>query len=122
MKVCNETLDCSNLNLGQLLGDADLVDNVVRACHLATERCAHKIMMVLGEGRVLCLTTTCTTDLEQQEVEEVIEEIEEWEDWVRPAVCISIMIVAVIFFSFMYFGRSWLEGTVKVSSWFSIPY
>ena len=112
--MCNETLDCASLDLGRLLGDSDLLDNVVRACHLATERCAHKIMMVLGDTRVLCLTTTCTSDLETVEEEEVMEEIEELEDWVRPAVCISIMLVAVIFFSFMYFGRSWLEGTVKV--------
>ena len=42
------------------------------------------------------------------------DEVEEWETWVRPAICISIVVVAVFFFSFMYFGRSWLEGTVKV--------
>ena len=56
----------------------------------------------------MCLTTSCPP------VDSLEEEGEEWETWVRPAICISIVVVAVFFFSFMYFGRSWLEGTVKV--------
>ena len=55
----------------------------------------------------MCLTTSCPVDILE-------EEGEEGETWVRPAICISIVVVAVFFFSFMYFGRSWLEGTVKV--------
>ena len=47
-------------------------------------------------------------------MDQEMEEVEEWETWVRPAVCISIVIVAVLFFSFMYFGRSWIEGSVRV--------
>ena len=60
-------------------------------------------------GREICLTTNCVEETE----EEILEDLE-WDDWVRPALCIGIMLVAVVFFSFMYFGRSWLEGTVKV--------
>ena len=56
----------------------------------------------------MCLTSSCPP------VDILEEEVEEWETWVRPAICISIVVVAVFFFSFMYFGRSWLEGTVKV--------
>ena len=48
-----------------------------------------------------------------------MEEVEEWEDWVRPAVCISIVVVAVFFFAFMYFGRSWMEGTARVNNIFN---
>ena len=57
----------------------------------------------------MCLTSSCPP------VDILEEEVEEWETWVRPAICISIVVVAVFFFSFMYFGRSWLEGTVKVN-------
>ena len=63
----------------------------------------------------MCLTTSCPpVDILEQEMEEV----EEWEDWVRPAVCISIVVVAVFFFAFMYFGRSWMEGTARVNKYF----
>ena len=60
-------------------------------------------------GREICLTTNCVEETEEEMLEDL-----EWDDWVRPALCIGIMLVAVVFFSFMYFGRSWLEGTVKV--------
>lgn len=127
LQACSDTLDCSNLNLGQLLIDAgyvesasdlvsglsnaeeNVVDHVVKACQLATEQCAHKIMLVLS-GKTLCLTTQC---LNEEEVEREVEE--EWEDWVQPLIFISILIVAVAFFSFMYFGRTWLEGSVKLT-------
>jgi len=127
LKACSDTLDCSNLNLGQLLIDTgyvengsdldsglsnaeeNVVDHVVKACQLATEQCAHKVMLVLS-GKTLCLTTQC---LSEEEVEQELEE--EWEDWVRPIIFISILIVAVAFFSFMYFGRTWLEGSVKLT-------
>ena len=54
--VCSEVLDCSSLDLRALL-ERDIVharddvkgavaDHVINACKLATEKCAHKIMMV----------------------------------------------------------------------------
>ena len=54
--VCSEVLDCSNLDLITLLErdiahavnetKATVADNIINACKLATEKCAHKIMMV----------------------------------------------------------------------------
>ena len=54
--VCSEVLDCSNLDLRTLLErdiahavtetKATVADNIINACRLATEKCAHKIMMV----------------------------------------------------------------------------
>ena len=54
--VCSEVLDCSNLDLRTLLerdiahtiheSQAAVADNIINACKLATEKCAHKIMMV----------------------------------------------------------------------------
>ena len=54
--VCSEVLDCSSLDLRALLerdsaqaiheSTAAVADNIINACKLATEKCAHKIMMV----------------------------------------------------------------------------
>ena len=54
--VCSEVLDCSNLDIRTLLerdiahaineSKAAVADNIINACKLATEKCAHKIMMV----------------------------------------------------------------------------
>ena len=54
--VCSEVLDCTNLDLRTLLErdiahdvtetKATVADNIINACRLATEKCAHKIMMV----------------------------------------------------------------------------
>ena len=54
--VCSEVLDCSSLDLRTLLerdiahaiheSQAAVADNIINACKLATEKCAHKIMMV----------------------------------------------------------------------------
>ena len=56
--VCSEVLDCTNLDLRTLLErdiahavtetKATVADNIINACRLATEKCAHKIMMVKG--------------------------------------------------------------------------
>ena len=56
LDVCSEVLDCSNLDLRTLLErdiahdvletKATVADNIINACRLATEKCAHKIMMV----------------------------------------------------------------------------
>ena len=49
---CSETLDCNNLDLGQCLlevnndQDGNTLTNIVNACKLATEKCAHKVMLV----------------------------------------------------------------------------
>ena len=67
---------------------------------------------MLSPDRVLCLTTDCIATVD--EVEQMEKMMEEWDDWVRPAICVSIMVTVVIFFSFMYFGRSWMEGTARV--------
>ena len=71
------------------------------------------MLQVLSPDRVLCLTTNCEAMVD--EVEQMEAMLEEWDDWVRPAICVSIMITAVLFFSFMYFGRSWMEGTARVT-------
>ena len=63
------------------------------------------------------MTTQCASD---EEFEKEVEE--EWEDWVRPVIFISILVVAVAFFSFMYFGRTWLEGSVKVHIILDFPF
>ena len=54
--VCSEVLDCSSLDLRTLLerdiahtiheSQAAVADNIISACKLAIEKCAHKIMMV----------------------------------------------------------------------------
>ena len=54
--VCSEVLDCSSLDLRTVLerdsahaihqDKAAVADNIIKACKLATEKCAHKIMMV----------------------------------------------------------------------------
>ena len=55
-EVCSELLDCGNMDLRTLLerdavhavidSKAAVADNIINACKLATEKCAHKIMMV----------------------------------------------------------------------------
>ena len=54
--VCSEVLDCRSLDLRTVLerdsahaihqDKAAVADNIIKACKLATEKCAHKIMMV----------------------------------------------------------------------------
>ena len=67
------------------------------------------------EQTVICLEGTCRGAEDGSEADEVIVISDSSSSWVKPAICVSIVLVAVIFFSFMYFGRSWLEGSAKVS-------
>ena len=61
------------------------------------------------EDQIICLQGACT-DTE----DEVTISTDTWNPWVRPAICVSIVLAAVVFFAFMYFGRSCLEGSAKV--------
>ena len=67
------------------------------------------------EETVICLEGSCREVEDETGADEVIIITESSNSWVKPAICVSIVLVAVIFFSFMYFGRSWLEGSAKVS-------
>ena len=68
------------------------------------------------EETVICLERACSEAEDDTEGgEEVIIISDSSSSWVKPAICVSIVLVAVVFFSFMYFGRSWLEGSAKVS-------
>ena len=67
------------------------------------------------EETVICLEGSCREAEDETGADEVIIISESFNSWVKPAICVSIVLVAVIFFSFMYFGRSWLEGSAKVS-------
>lgn len=66
-------------------------------------------MVQMVEEQVICLERSCA-----RTEDDVIIITNNLNSWVRPAICVSIVFVAVAFFAFMYFGRSCLEGSAKV--------
>merc|ERR1712038_190290 len=98
MADCHITINCAAIN-------QTLLDLIQANSSLASSACDRKLactdkLLLIHRGYTLCLTGICHEE----------EESQEFPVWAKPITCAAIVVIVFIFFSVIYFGKSYSDN------------